>query len=200
MGLVVAIVKSINLILLGNTQPPQNRLETHSSTFHLKSTNTATFSVRGGCSEEKYATIQSKSPVPSALPVFGEQVSPVIELAGRAIIARWCIIKLMGIEKHTLDEIVRRITGVVPAARIILFGSAATGQMTRDSDIDLLILEDAVTDSRRERLMVREALRGLGYPFDVILMTRDRFEETKGVIGGIAYPANKYGKVIYDAA
>lgn len=25
-------------------------------------------------------------------------------------------------------------------------------------------------------------------------------EESKGVIGGIAYPANKYGKVIYEAA
>ncbi|HPO13014.1 MAG TPA: nucleotidyltransferase domain-containing protein [Candidatus Hydrogenedentes bacterium] len=106
----------------------------------------------------------------------------------------------MAIEQQILDEIVRRVISVVPAARIILFGSAATGQMTRDSDIDLLILEDTVTDPRKERLHVRQALRGLGYPFDVILMTKDRFEETKGVIGGIAYPANKYGRVIYDAA
>jgi hypothetical protein len=31
-------------------------------------------------------------------------------------------------------------------------------------------------------------------------MRTDRFEETKSVIGGIAYPANKYGKAIYEAA
>ena len=44
------------------------------------------------------------------------------------------------------------------------------------------------------------ALRGLGYPFDIILMTRERFEETKDVVGGIAYPASRKGKVIYEAA
>jgi len=31
-------------------------------------------------------------------------------------------------------------------------------------------------------------------------MATDRFEESKEVIGGIAYPANKYGKIIYEAA
>lgn len=37
-------------------------------------------------------------------------------------------------------------------------------------------------------------------PVDVFAMTSERFEETKEVIGGLAYPANKYGKVIYEAA
>ena len=46
----------------------------------------------------------------------------------------------------------------------------------------------------------RQALRGLGYPIDVIVMPTKRFEETKKVIGGLAYPANKYGKTIYVAA
>jgi hypothetical protein len=72
--------------------------------------------------------------------------------------------------------------------------------MTPDSDIDLLVLERDVTDLRAERLRVRMALRGIDYPFDIILMTEDRFEETKNVIGGIAYPANKDGLVIYEAA
>jgi hypothetical protein len=31
-------------------------------------------------------------------------------------------------------------------------------------------------------------------------MATARFEERKSVIGGIAYPANKYGKVIYETA
>ena len=35
--------------------------------------------------------------------------------------------------------------------------------------------------------------------FDVIAMDKERFTETKNVIGGIAYPANKYGKTIYEA-
>ena len=36
-------------------------------------------------------------------------------------------------------------------------------------------------------------LGDIGYPVDVIVMATERFEETKGVIGGVAYPAHKYG-------
>jgi predicted nucleotidyltransferase len=97
-------------------------------------------------------------------------------------------------------EIVDRLTRVSEPDRIILFGSGATGQLTPDSDIDLLVVQADVSDPRHESRRLREALGGLGLPFDVIVMSRDRFEETKGVIGGIAYPANKYGKVIYEAA
>ncbi len=106
----------------------------------------------------------------------------------------------MGIGDETITEIVRRVTSAVPAECIILFGSAATGEMTRDSDIDLLVLEKSVDDPRRESVSVRRALLDMDYPFDVIVMTEERFEETKGVIGGIAYPANKHGKVVYEAA
>ena len=106
----------------------------------------------------------------------------------------------MGIDPKIIDEIVRRVTGVVRAERIILFGSAATGHMTADSDIDLLILENNPGDRRKETVRVHDALRGLGYPFDVIVIDTDWFEASKNVIGGIAYPASKYGKVIYEAA
>jgi hypothetical protein len=40
----------------------------------------------------------------------------------------------------------------------------------------------------------------LDYPFDIVVMATERFEESKEIIGGIAYPAHKYGKVIYEAA
>ena len=41
---------------------------------------------------------------------------------------------------------------------------------------------------------------GLGFPFDIIVISTEWFEASKGVVGGIAYPANKYGRVIYEAA
>ncbi len=41
----------------------------------------------------------------------------------------------------------------------------------------------------------------MGYPLDVIVIASERdFEETKGIIGGIAYPAHRYGRVLYEAA
>ena len=106
----------------------------------------------------------------------------------------------MHIAESLLDRIVRRILRVCQPDRVILFGSAATGDMTPDSDIDLLVLDPSPTQPRRLNVQLRDALRSLDYPFDVIVMATARFEETKDVIGGIAYPANKYGRVIYDAA
>ena len=105
----------------------------------------------------------------------------------------------MDLDQKLIEEIVGRILAVTPAERIIIFGSAATGKMTRDSDIDLRVLKSAADDPRQESLRFRRALGDLGYPFDIMVMAT-AFEESKGVIGGIAFPANKYGKVIYEAA
>jgi predicted nucleotidyltransferase len=106
----------------------------------------------------------------------------------------------MGVDESLRNEIVRRVLSVVQPERIILFGSAATGRMNRDSDIDLLVLEPAPRNSRKESVRIGDALRGLGFPFDVIVMATERFEETKGLVGGIAYPASRTGKMIYEAA
>lgn len=106
----------------------------------------------------------------------------------------------MGVDEKVIEEIIRRILTVARPERIILFGSAATGEMTRDSDIDLLIIETNTENNREKQHRLRGVLRGMGYPFDVFVMALERFEESKNIIGGMAYPANKYGKVIYEAA
>jgi predicted nucleotidyltransferase len=106
----------------------------------------------------------------------------------------------VGIDKKLVDEIVRRVLSVTRPDRIIVFGSAAEGTMDRDSDIDLLVLERAPSNTRDASVRIGNALRGLGYPFDVIVMATERFDETRDVIGGVAYPASKYGEVVYEAA
>ncbi|MFO8056618.1 MAG: nucleotidyltransferase domain-containing protein [bacterium] len=106
----------------------------------------------------------------------------------------------MKADHELIDEIIRRILEVAHPERIILFGSAASNEMTPDSDIDLLILERDPDGKRERRSSIRRALQGMGYPFDIILMTPERFEESKNIVGGMAYPAHKYGKVIYEAA
>ena len=107
---------------------------------------------------------------------------------------------VMGVDDSLVREIVRRLLDVIRPSRIILFGSAATGTMTRDSDIDLLVVAPAPSNTLDERVKLHKALRGLGYPFDVFIIGAERFEETKNLFGGIAYPAHKYGRVIYEAA
>jgi predicted nucleotidyltransferase len=46
----------------------------------------------------------------------------------------------MGIDDNTVNEIIRRILSVATPDKIILFGSAAAGQMNLDSDVDLLVV------------------------------------------------------------
>lgn len=99
----------------------------------------------------------------------------------------------VGIDESLVQEIVRRLLTVVQPDKIILFGSAATGKMTRDSDIDLLIVRDKPDTSAEAYLTLRDTLRGLGYPFDVFQIDTERFEETKDIFGGLAFPTHKYG-------
>jgi predicted nucleotidyltransferase len=106
----------------------------------------------------------------------------------------------MGVDETLLNEIVRRVLSVARPDRIILFGSAAAGQMTKDSDIDLLVVEPAPANTHERRVEIRGAVGDVGYPVDVIVMPTERFERTKRLVGGIAYPANKYGRILYEAA
>ncbi len=74
----------------------------------------------------------------------------------------------MRVAESLLQKIVRRLLEVSQPDRIILFGSAAKGQMTRDSDIDLLVLEASPQEPRRHSVRLRNALRA-GLP-----LRRDR--------------------------
>ena len=106
----------------------------------------------------------------------------------------------MGIDEQLVGQIVQRILGVTRPDRIILFGSAASGRMTRDSDIDVLVVTSSMANVAQVRARIDECLAGLGFPFDVFMIGAERFEDSKDVFGGIAYPAHKYGRVIYEAA
>ena len=104
------------------------------------------------------------------------------------------------VDAALIQEIVHRILTVTKPDRIILFGSAATGNMNRDSDIDLLVVEPAPSKSIDYWVQIRRSLKGLGYPFDLFLIDTSSFEASKGIFGGLAYPAHKYGRTIYEAA
>ena len=106
----------------------------------------------------------------------------------------------MTVHESTLQQIVAKIVQLANPDRVILFGSAATGDMTADSDIDLLVVESRVSNTRQESIRLRAALEDVPLPIDVIVMSRQWFDDTKNVIGGIAYPAHKYGRVLYEAA
>jgi predicted nucleotidyltransferase len=77
---------------------------------------------------------------------------------------------VVGVNQTLLAEIVRRILTVARPDRVILFGSAATGEMTKASDIDLLIVEPRPGNRHEEAVQVRDAIGSVDYPPDVLIM------------------------------
>jgi len=106
----------------------------------------------------------------------------------------------MGLKDDMVQEIVSRILSVSAPERVILFGSAALGKMTRDSDIDLLVLVEDVSQAREQGFRWRQAIGDLGFPFDVVVMSTEWFEATKDLVGGLAFPAHHEGRVIYGGS
>ncbi len=103
------------------------------------------------------------------------------------------------ITQEQIGEITKRIVGHFKPQKIILFGSYANGIPTEESDLDLLIIKDSDIPSRLQNRKVRKILSDLKIPVDVIVKTPEEFQTYKDIIGTIIYPANKFGKVIYES-
>jgi uncharacterized protein len=83
--------------------------------------------------------------------------------------------------------------------RVILFGSRARGEATRDSDIDLLVVVD--DDAPPEKLTWRagyEAHRSRRAA-DVFPMRAETFERNRAVVGTLAAEADADGIVVYGS-
>jgi predicted nucleotidyltransferase len=57
--------------------------------------------------------------------------------------------------------------------KILLFDSYARGDATADSDLDLLVIEDEVSDRASEMVRLRRLLRPLRVPADVLVYSAD---------------------------
>jgi uncharacterized protein len=84
--------------------------------------------------------------------------------------------------------------------RVILFGSRARGEATRDSDIDLLVIVD--NDTPPEKLTWRaryEARWSYRHPADVFPMRAETFERNRTIVGTLAAEADTDGIVVYGS-
>ncbi len=104
-----------------------------------------------------------------------------------------------GLKVPFLDEIVRRIVQVAAPDRIILFGSAARGQVGPDSDLDMLVVKSGVPHRRRLARQIYRALFGIPVPVDIIVVTPEDVRAFQGKVGTIIDPALREGREVYAA-
>jgi predicted nucleotidyltransferase len=101
------------------------------------------------------------------------------------------------------EDLARRILDAIGRDRvrkIILFGSRARGDARPDSDFDLLVVLRGLTpgEMRPLRVLLHRALRGAGVVAEPWVMSEEEFEETRSVIGGLAYPAATEGVLLHE--
>jgi type I restriction enzyme S subunit len=101
-------------------------------------------------------------------------------------------------DEKLLEEVVRRIVETVAPEKIILFGSAARGEMGPDSDVDLLIVKSC-RNPHEVAQAIRRDLVGIGVPKDVIVVTPEAVERQKDIPGFVVRAALREGKVLYAA-
>jgi type I restriction enzyme S subunit len=102
------------------------------------------------------------------------------------------------VDEKLLKEIVKRIVEAVAPEKIILFGSAARGEMGPDSDLDLLIVKSDVHRLATAQ-MIEHSLTGITIPTDIVVATPKDIEVHKNTIGLIYRPALQEGKILYAA-
>ena len=102
-------------------------------------------------------------------------------------------------DKNVIDQLVERIVEVANPLKIILFGSAARGEMGPDSDVDVLVVMPNGVHRRRTAQHLYREIRGLGVPFDILVATPEDLERHKNNIGLIYYRILEEGKEIYAA-
>jgi excisionase family DNA binding protein len=97
-----------------------------------------------------------------------------------------------------LTTIVGRIVRLCDPVRIMLFGSRARGDARDDSDYDLLVILDDVTDRRAMRLEVRRVLDDLPISKDVVVVPVEDVDGRNGTPWGVLGWALREGRTLYD--
>lgn len=101
-------------------------------------------------------------------------------------------------DQDKLDDIIHRIVEVAQPEKIILFGSAARGDMGSNSDLDLLIVKEGGDADLRAQIY--DKLYGVRVPVDAILVSPADLERYKDSHALVIKPALRDGIVVYEAA
>jgi predicted nucleotidyltransferase len=99
-----------------------------------------------------------------------------------------------------VPEMVSRIVEHFQPVRVILFGSLARGEATRDSDVDLLVVLPTVDDKHEVAIDIRRALADIPVPKDIVVTTPEEIARRGHLVGAILRPALREGRVLYERA
>ena len=98
-----------------------------------------------------------------------------------------------------IEKVVRRIVEVAQPEKVILFGSAARGEMEPHSDLDFPVVKSGA-DHWGLSGRIRRALRSVNAAVDLVVATPKDIEQYKDSNPLVYKPALREGREVYDAA
>lgn len=100
----------------------------------------------------------------------------------------------------SLGEAIDRVIRALRPQRIYVFGSHSRGSATADSDVDLLVIVDQsdLPGHRRDQAAY-EAVGPHLVPLDLIVMTREEFEQLLPVVSSLPVTVEREGRLLYVA-
>ena len=99
--------------------------------------------------------------------------------------------------KNHLKEITQQIVNEVAPDKIILFGSRAKKEHSKESDYDIFVLKNNLTHKRKLAQKIYLKL-DVDVPVDIIVETTKRYNQLKDNPFLIYNEIAKYGRVIYE--
>lgn len=103
------------------------------------------------------------------------------------------------VDEKLIQRAARLLLRVVPpGSSIYLFGSHARGDARSDSDLDFLVVEPQVQDPQAEMVRLRDVLRPLRVPADILVTSRHVFEEWRTTPNNVLYEAAREGRALRE--
>jgi predicted nucleotidyltransferase len=102
-------------------------------------------------------------------------------------------------DAHAIKDLVQRIVAAVRPLRVVVFGSAARGEVGPDSDVDILIVMPEGTHRRHTAQYLYRTISGVRIPYDLLVVTPADLEEQKGNPGLVYRNILREGRTLYAA-
>jgi predicted nucleotidyltransferase len=108
---------------------------------------------------------------------------------------------MQNLSQQAIDQLVQTIVQEVDPEAVILFGSHARGDARPDSDIDLMVIEQAPFSAQRSRRAeygrLSTALREFPRALDILLYSREEFDYWKDSPNHVVGHAQREGRVLH---
>ena len=96
------------------------------------------------------------------------------------------------------SKIVEALKPLKPV-KIIVFGSYAYGEPNEESDLDICVVEKEYENRWKEKKRIRDALKGIPLPKDILNPTIDEYEFYKNECGSVYRDIEDRGIVLWSS-